>query len=385
MIGEDAITQHWHSHIRTHTLSSGGHHISALFGRLLLLRWRRLQLLNLLDEIRLLVVELFILGAVRVKVQQKFHEFVLVFDEYVEDGLRLVRVGDKHFEHVERLELDVARLVAEEIHHQLQVVLRRDVLSHDHEVVRVQQQLPEQLQRLPFRHVVLRVEEDAVLGENFVVVLAEELRAQKFVSREELLECAERVRGDVERGQLNVTEQIVELLPEEHDACQRLVAKTLAKNHTAVERHLGLLVTLQQDEKDFALSDEKIHRRETRPDLATQQNPKDLDDLFLRLEIQPRQMFHEHREHVGIVVGLRKLRHELSMWILIPSSVEDVLTRLQLFRDVFHGFVGLLTARSILLEDYERVDETLGNLLGTFLRGPEQRHDVVTSMRGGLL
>ena len=266
---QKTLSLNTHSHIRTHTLSSGGHHISA-FGRLLLLRWRRLQLLNLLDEIRLLVVELFILGAVRVKVQQKFHEFVLVFDEYVEDGLRLVRVGDEHLEHVERLELDVARLVAEEVHHQLQVVLRRYVLSHDHEVVRVQQQLPKQLQRLPFRHVVLRVEEDAVLGENFVVVLAEELRAQKFVSREELLERAERVGGDVERGQLNVTEQIVELLPEEHDACQRLVAKTLAKNHAAVECHLGLLVTLQQDEKDFALRDEEIHRRETRPNLPAQ-------------------------------------------------------------------------------------------------------------------
>ena len=96
-------------------------------------------------------------------------------------------------------------------------------------------------------------------------------------------------------------------------------------------------------------------------------------------------MFHEHREHVGIVVRLRKLRHELRMRILIARPVEDVLTRLQLLRDVFHGFVGLLTARSILLEDYERVDETLGDLLRTFLRGPEQRHDDVASMRGGLL
>ena len=96
-------------------------------------------------------------------------------------------------------------------------------------------------------------------------------------------------------------------------------------------------------------------------------------------------MFHEHREHVGIVVRLRKLRHELRVRILITRSVEDVLTRLQLLRDIFNCFVRFLAARSILLEDYERVDETLGDLLRTFLRGPEQRHDVVASMRGGLL
>ena len=64
--------------------------------------------------------------------------------------------GDEqaHLEDVERLELDVLAPVFEQVHHHFQVLLVRDVARHDFEVGPVEQDLAEQLERLPFRHVV---------------------------------------------------------------------------------------------------------------------------------------------------------------------------------------------------------------------------------------
>jgi len=52
-----------------------------------------------------------------------------------------------HLEDVERLELDAAARLAQHVHHQLQVVRVADVARHDGEVVSVEQQLAQQLQR----------------------------------------------------------------------------------------------------------------------------------------------------------------------------------------------------------------------------------------------
>ena len=58
---------------------------------------------------------------------QELHQLVSVLEEYVRDWLRLVGISHKHLEHVERLELDVARRIAEQIHHHLKVIPRGDV------------------------------------------------------------------------------------------------------------------------------------------------------------------------------------------------------------------------------------------------------------------
>ena len=75
------------------------------------LNWKWFQLLNLFDEIRFLVVKLLVLGPVRVELGEEIHQLVLVSDQNVKDWLWFVWVCDKHLEHMERLELDVPRLL----------------------------------------------------------------------------------------------------------------------------------------------------------------------------------------------------------------------------------------------------------------------------------
>lgn len=53
---------------------------------------RRLQLFDLLYEVGLLVVELLVLGAVRVELAQELHQLVLVPQQDVQNGLRLIRI-----------------------------------------------------------------------------------------------------------------------------------------------------------------------------------------------------------------------------------------------------------------------------------------------------
>ena len=65
---------------------------------------------------------------------------------------------ESHLKDMEGFKLDVPTLFFEHGHHQLEVVRVADVPLHHREVVAVQQQLSEQLQRLPFGDVILRVE-----------------------------------------------------------------------------------------------------------------------------------------------------------------------------------------------------------------------------------
>ena len=120
--------------------------------------WKWFQLLNLFDEIRFLVVKLPVLGPVRVELGEEVHQLVLVSDQNVKDWLWFVWVCDKHLEHVERLELDVPRLLLQHVHHELKVVWAGDVSGHHREVVSVQKKLTQQLQGLSSRHVVVRVQ-----------------------------------------------------------------------------------------------------------------------------------------------------------------------------------------------------------------------------------
>lgn len=102
------------------------------------------QLLDLLDEVGLLLLELFVL-AVLLEVVEEADQLRLVLDENVEDGLGLVRVGDEHLKNMERFELDALALVAEQHHHQLQVGRVSDVLRHNVEVRSVKKKLCQKL------------------------------------------------------------------------------------------------------------------------------------------------------------------------------------------------------------------------------------------------
>jgi len=62
---------------------------------------------------------------------------------------------DAHLEYMECLELDVFTLVPQEVHHHLEIGFVADIPSHHIEVSTVEEDLPEQLERLPFRHIVV--------------------------------------------------------------------------------------------------------------------------------------------------------------------------------------------------------------------------------------
>lgn len=109
---------------------------------------------SIADAYRELLVLLVI-----VELAQEDEELLLVAAKDGLDLRGLLGVRDKDLEDMERLELDVAALVAEHVHHHLQIRLVRDVARHDVEVGAVKQDLAEQLERLPLRDVVRRQEE----------------------------------------------------------------------------------------------------------------------------------------------------------------------------------------------------------------------------------
>lgn len=61
-----------------------------------LLGCRPLEVPDLFDQVSLFVIELFIFCSVILKLAEKLDEFSLVFQQDVQDGLCLVRIGHKH-------------------------------------------------------------------------------------------------------------------------------------------------------------------------------------------------------------------------------------------------------------------------------------------------
>lgn len=59
---------------------------------------RRSQLLDLLDQVGLFVVELLVLGPIRVEFREEVDELLLVAQQDVQDRLRLVGVGHEHLQ-----------------------------------------------------------------------------------------------------------------------------------------------------------------------------------------------------------------------------------------------------------------------------------------------
>uniref|UniRef100_A0AAG5CUF7 Uncharacterized protein n=1 Tax=Anopheles atroparvus TaxID=41427 RepID=A0AAG5CUF7_ANOAO len=246
---------------------------------------RRLQFLDLLDQVGLLVVELFILGAIGVKSGQEVDQFLPITQQYVEDRLRFVRVRHEHLEDVERFELDVARLLLQHVHHQLQIIRIGDVLRHDREVVAIEQQLAQQLQALSPRHVVLRVQQLLVVVEHLVVVLLEKLRAQDLVAGKQLPERRKCIRRDIERRHLDVAEEVKELVRVQHDLGQRLVPGALAHHRATVQRYLLVLVASHQCEQDLRFCANVLHRRRAGADLSSEDIVEDLGHILLALEV----------------------------------------------------------------------------------------------------
>ena len=76
---------------------------------------------------------------------QKVNQLILIPQQDIQDGFWLVGIGHEHFEHVEGLKLDVASLLLQHVHHQLQVVWIGNIFSHHREIVPVQEKFTKQL------------------------------------------------------------------------------------------------------------------------------------------------------------------------------------------------------------------------------------------------
>lgn len=129
-----------------------------------------------------------------VKVLEENKQLILVPPENTLDLWRLLRVRHEylyappispgrsrnaraaHLEHMKRLELDVLALIAQEVHHHLQIGVVSDVSGHDGKVGAVEQDLAEELEGLAFG--------DVVVGQDERSVRVEELRTD--VSRSEV-------------------------------------------------------------------------------------------------------------------------------------------------------------------------------------------------------
>jgi hypothetical protein len=59
-----------------------------------------------------------------------------------------------YLENMKRLKLDILALIPEQVHHDLEVVLGRNVASHNVEVCPIQQDFAQKLERLAFGDVV---------------------------------------------------------------------------------------------------------------------------------------------------------------------------------------------------------------------------------------
>lgn len=79
------------------------------------------------------------------EVAEESNQFVLILDQNIENGGRLVGICHKYFENVEGFKLNVSALVTKERHHQFQIFLFADVFGHNIEIGSVQQQLTQKL------------------------------------------------------------------------------------------------------------------------------------------------------------------------------------------------------------------------------------------------
>mmetsp|Transcript_12385 Transcript_12385/g.40781 ORF Transcript_12385/g.40781 Transcript_12385/m.40781 type:complete len:201 (-) Transcript_12385:547-1149(-) len=154
--------------------------------------------------------ELLIL-AVRLELREVVDELVPVRDEDLHDGLGLVRVGNKDFEDVERLELDCARAVAEELHHQDEVAHVRDVAHHHRSIHALEEEVGEKLERLSPERVVVACQEIVEGGDKAVVLSVQNLSRQRLVQRQQILKGYEGIRSHLKVWKRDVDKQFVKV------------------------------------------------------------------------------------------------------------------------------------------------------------------------------
>lgn len=107
-------------------------------------RWL-FQVSDLLNQVVLLISELFVIRPFFLEIAQKLNQLGLVFQQDLHNRLCFVWTGHKNLEHMECFKLNVGAFISQQVHHQLQVFWFADVFCHDGKVVSVQNQFTQKL------------------------------------------------------------------------------------------------------------------------------------------------------------------------------------------------------------------------------------------------
>ena len=165
--------------------------------------------------------------------------------------------------------------------------------GHDGEVVSVQEQLPQQLEGLPPRDVVVRLHQESVVVENPVVVLLQELTGHYLVPREELPQGSEGVGSDVEDLELHVLEEEEEVVRVEDQPRERLVTQAFPKHQAVVKRNLARHQLIGRDSSHSKDANSPLGSRSRAPGASTPRGvppSSPLSGTYGHTTLNPRQL-----------------------------------------------------------------------------------------------
>ena len=162
-----------------------------------------------------------------------------------------------------------------------------------------------------------------------IVVEFEKGGGEFFVSDEQIFERRKGVGGDVERGRLDVVEELVEHGCLQEDAGERLAADALAKHGAARDGDVRVLVTFDERRQElrFGVDDIFQHRRGF-ADFVVEEVVEDLRDVLATLEVDAAEV----GDQVDELLGLDQFASELVESLRRrsrSSRAEDQLTDLR--------------------------------------------------------
>ena len=138
--------------------------------------------------------------------------------------------GLSYLEDVKALILHHLPLVPQQIHAQLQMLPLIHILHHDAVIRPIQEQLAQQLDALPLRHIALALDQHVIVPtKKELEIVIQVIRHQALVPRQQLAEGGKRIRAGLEGGIVDPGEEA----PEHAGARLRLL------EHDAVDRHRG--------------------------------------------------------------------------------------------------------------------------------------------------
>lgn len=116
---------------------------------------------------------------------QKGEKLIPVHEQDLLNGNGFVRIGNEDFENMEAFVLHHLPVVSQQVHTYLQMLATVNVCGHDAIVRPVQEDLAEELDRLPFSNITIRLNQDVV------VFVKEQVEIGRQISGYQLLVSSE--------------------------------------------------------------------------------------------------------------------------------------------------------------------------------------------------